>query len=94
MNKEAQAPDCGEVSGLLRAWSQGDQEALKKLTPIVYEELQNHLRTDHALGRNVRSHENRLPVQFDVPHQPHAPVRHCMISLARNHLGGGILLLV
>lgn len=44
-NKETHAPDCGEVSGLLMAWSQGDQEALKRLTPIVYEEL-------HRLARH------------------------------------------
>lgn len=29
----------GEISTLLRAWSDGDQRALAKLTPIVYEEL-------------------------------------------------------
>ena len=29
----------GDVSGLLRAWSDGDQGALDRLTPIVYEEL-------------------------------------------------------
>lgn len=29
----------GEVSLLLRAWSDGDRQALDKLTPIVYEEL-------------------------------------------------------
>jgi len=28
-----------EVTQLLRAWSEGDQEALDKLTPLVYEEL-------------------------------------------------------
>jgi RNA polymerase sigma-70 factor, ECF subfamily len=33
------APSCGEVSGLLRAWSDGDRGALDRLTPIVYEEL-------------------------------------------------------
>jgi RNA polymerase sigma factor (TIGR02999 family) len=32
-------PPCGDVSGLLRAWSDGDQRALEKLTPIVYDEL-------------------------------------------------------
>jgi RNA polymerase sigma-70 factor, ECF subfamily len=32
-------PPCGEVSGLLRAWSDGDRGALERLTPIVYEEL-------------------------------------------------------
>jgi RNA polymerase sigma factor (TIGR02999 family) len=29
----------GEVSTLLRAWSKGEQNALDKLTPIVYDEL-------------------------------------------------------
>jgi RNA polymerase sigma-70 factor (ECF subfamily) len=28
-----------EISGLLRAWSDGDQSALDRLTPVVYEEL-------------------------------------------------------
>jgi len=36
---EAQNPPCGEVSGLLRAWSDGDRAALDQLTPIVYDEL-------------------------------------------------------
>ena len=45
VGKAAQASACGEVSGLLQAWSRGDQEALKKLTPIVYEEL-------HRLARH------------------------------------------
>ena len=35
----APAPDNGEVSGLLRAWSDGDRGALDRLTPIVYDEL-------------------------------------------------------
>jgi RNA polymerase sigma factor (TIGR02999 family) len=39
VNKAAQAPDHGEVSGLLRAWSDGDRAALDRLTPIVYNEL-------------------------------------------------------
>src|SRR6516225_9594026 len=36
---ELRAPPSGEVSILLRAWSDGDQSALDRLTPIVYEEL-------------------------------------------------------
>jgi hypothetical protein len=32
-------PPCGEVSGLLRAWGDGDRAALDRLTPIVYDEL-------------------------------------------------------
>ena len=31
--------ECDDVSTLLRAWSEGDQRALEKLTPIVYDEL-------------------------------------------------------
>jgi RNA polymerase sigma-70 factor, ECF subfamily len=38
-HKEAQATDNAEVSGLLRAWSEGDRAALDRLTPIVYDEL-------------------------------------------------------
>ena len=39
-----------EVSLLLRAWSGGDQTALDKLTPIVYNEL-------HRLARRYMRHE-------------------------------------
>jgi RNA polymerase sigma-70 factor (ECF subfamily) len=36
---ESKAPPRGEVSGLLRAWGDGDRGALDRLTPIVYDEL-------------------------------------------------------
>jgi RNA polymerase sigma-70 factor (ECF subfamily) len=36
---DANAPPCAQVSGLLRAWSDGDRDALDRLTPIVYDEL-------------------------------------------------------
>jgi RNA polymerase sigma-70 factor, ECF subfamily len=39
VQKEGQAPDNAEVSGLLQAWSEGDRAALDRLTPIVYDEL-------------------------------------------------------
>ena len=39
-----------QVSGLLRAWSEGDQGALDKLTPIVYDEL-------HGLARRYMRRE-------------------------------------
>jgi RNA polymerase sigma factor (TIGR02999 family) len=49
-------PAVNDVSTLLRAWSDGDQGALARLTPIVYEELhrlaRRHLkreRTGHSL---------------------------------------------
>jgi|SRR5579872_954414 RNA polymerase sigma-70 factor (ECF subfamily) len=45
-------PPCGDVSTLLRAWSDGDQRALDKLTPIVYEEL-------HRLASYYMSGERR-----------------------------------
>jgi RNA polymerase sigma factor (TIGR02999 family) len=32
-------PVAGDVSALLRAWTEGDRRALARLTPIVYEEL-------------------------------------------------------
>jgi len=43
------APDSGDVSTLLRAWSDGDQGALDKLAPIVYDEL--HRLARHYLNR-------------------------------------------
>ena len=39
-----------EVSGLLRAWSDGDTSALDRLTPIVYAEL-------HRLARRYMNRE-------------------------------------
>jgi len=49
-NNEPEMPPCGEVSGLLRAWSDGDRNALDKLTPIVYDEL-------HRLARSYMKRE-------------------------------------
>jgi RNA polymerase sigma factor (TIGR02999 family) len=43
-------PAVGDVSALLRAWSDGDQGALKRLTPIVYDEL-------HRLARRYMRRE-------------------------------------
>jgi RNA polymerase sigma-70 factor, ECF subfamily len=47
---EVKTPPSGEVSGLLRAWSNGDQSALERLTPIVYDEL-------HRLARRYMKRE-------------------------------------
>jgi RNA polymerase sigma-70 factor (ECF subfamily) len=47
---EGKASPCGDVSVLLRAWTDGDKQALEKLTPIVYEEL-------HRLARYYMSGE-------------------------------------
>ena len=43
-----------DVSGLLRAWSDGDQDALQALTPIVYEEL--HRLARHYMRRERSGH--------------------------------------
>src|SRR5713101_1933506 len=43
-------PAGGDVSTLLRAWSDGDQGALARLTPIVYDEL-------HGLARRYMKRE-------------------------------------
>src|SRR6266699_3440823 len=56
-----------EVSTLLQAWSQGDQNALEKLTPIVYNELRrlarhylNGERSDHSLQTTALVNEAYL----------------------------------
>ncbi|MGD0128222.1 MAG: ECF-type sigma factor, partial [Terriglobia bacterium] len=36
---EVTTPSSRDVTGLLRAWGNGDRGALERLTPIVYEEL-------------------------------------------------------
>ena len=44
----------GDVSTLLRAWSEGDQRALEKLAPIVYQELRRLAR--YYMGRERAGH--------------------------------------
>ena len=43
-----------DVTGWLRAWSQGDDTALEKLTPLVYGEL--HQRARRLMGRERAGH--------------------------------------
>jgi RNA polymerase sigma factor (TIGR02999 family) len=57
----------GAVSGLLRAWSEGDRGAQEKLMPLVYDELRRrasaylrHERTDHTLQPTALVHEAYL----------------------------------
>ena len=50
---EASSPDT-DVSAMLRAWSDGDQDALQALTPIVYEEL--HRLARHYMRRERSGH--------------------------------------
>jgi hypothetical protein len=44
----------GELSTLLRAWSDGDQRALAQLMPIVYKELRRLAR--HYMRRERAGH--------------------------------------
>jgi len=44
----------GDVSALLRAWSDGDQRAIQALTPIVYDEL--HRLARHYMRRERSGH--------------------------------------
>jgi RNA polymerase sigma factor (TIGR02999 family) len=41
-------PEGGEVTQLLRAWGNGDERALEKLTPLVYDELRRTARRHMA----------------------------------------------
>jgi len=47
-------PSPHEVSQLLRAWSSGDESALQKLIPLVYEEL--HRIARRYMGRERKGH--------------------------------------
>ncbi|MGD0364828.1 MAG: ECF-type sigma factor, partial [Bryobacteraceae bacterium] len=58
------SPDRTDVTRLLLAWSGGDQEALQRLTPLVYRELRRlaasymaHERGDHTLQPTALVHE-------------------------------------
>ena len=60
-------PPVKEVSGLLQAWSAGDQTALDQLTPIVYDELRRlarhylrQERADHSLQATALVNEAYL----------------------------------
>ncbi len=46
-----------EVTGLLQAWSAGDEEALQKLTPLVYRELHRAARHYMAGERSGHIHQ-------------------------------------
>ena len=48
------SPSAEEVTGLLSDWSHGDQAALEKLTPLIYEEL--HRLAHHYMSRERSNH--------------------------------------
>ena len=58
------APSRRDITLMLRAWGDGDQEALHKLTPLVYQELRRvahgymvHERRGHTLQTTALVHE-------------------------------------
>src|SRR2546428_10008294 len=60
-------PSHKDVTGLLIDWSKGDQEALNKLMPLVYDELHRlasrylrHERPGHTLQPTALGHEAYL----------------------------------
>lgn len=53
-DNDAKAPACEQLSGLLRAWSDGDRNALDRLTPIVYDEL--HRLAQRYMRRERQGH--------------------------------------
>ncbi len=68
------APSSSEVTGLLRAWSQGDEEALQKLMPVVYDQLHAAARrymagerAGHTLQTTALIHETYLRL-VDIRH--------------------------
>ena len=77
------AEDChGEVTELLRHWTQGDEKALEELVPLVYKELRRlahyHLqseRPDHTLQSTALVHEAYLRLagnkQLDFQNRSH-----------------------
>lgn len=60
-------PSTEEVTGLLQAWGRGDEEALQKLTPLVYQQLHvaasrymANERSGHTLQTTALIHETYL----------------------------------
>jgi RNA polymerase sigma-70 factor, ECF subfamily len=53
LRRKAPSAD-GDISALLRAWSDGDQSAMQALTPIVYDEL--HRLARHYMRRERSGH--------------------------------------
>jgi RNA polymerase sigma factor (TIGR02999 family) len=54
MTGKGEDPAAGEVSLLLRAWSDGDRNALERMTPIVYKEL--HRLAHYYMARERAGH--------------------------------------
>ena len=68
------APASSEVTGLLRAWGRGDEDALQKLMPLVYDQLHAAARrymagerAGHTLQTTALIHETYLRL-VDIRH--------------------------
>lgn len=68
------APSSSEVTGLLRAWGRGDEDALQKLMPLVYDQLHAAARrymagerAGHTLQTTALIHETYLRL-VDIRH--------------------------
>ena len=69
MNKEVETagePPAHDVTQLLRAWSEGDQQALERLTPLVYHELHRRAHRQMAQERSGQTPTNDGPRQRDL----------------------------
>jgi RNA polymerase sigma factor (TIGR02999 family) len=67
MDGQVPQTSSADVTGLLRAWSQGDQDAAEKLIPLIYDELRQQAgrflrreRPDHTLRPTALVHEAYL----------------------------------
>ena len=65
--KESGRQTAGEITGLLRDWSEGDEQALERLMGLIYDELRRHAaaqlrreRPDHTLQTSALIHEAYL----------------------------------
>jgi RNA polymerase sigma factor (TIGR02999 family) len=74
--------ECSETTQLLRAWAGGDENALERLTPLVYEELRRMARRfmqNEQPGKTIQTtalvHEAYLKLidieQVDWQHRAH-----------------------
>ena len=79
--EEGDAKDHRPVTGLLQAWSRGDEGALEELTPLVYEELRRLARSafrnergNHTLQPTAVVHEafaNLIGLEVDWKNRAH-----------------------
>ena len=62
-----------QITQLLQSWNQGDQAAIEKLVPLVYDEL-------HRLAQRYMG-KGEITADSIRPHGPR-PVRMCRVGLA------------